>query len=540
MAKEIDDEVPIYFSPGDELSDDDLAAMQADRKSLMEDEAPAAWERYSPAKTLEQAAKEAEVRGEKKIKGIKNRSSNSALSKNDDAAKEEVKAAAEAASVDASAGRAEQSMTLDRFLKLSGRFLKPNLISVPNETSDEQQNSATPAVRQDAPRVRKQVRILMFIACVNVFAIGFWCGSFLFPNNKVVTSLRFDDGKETATSSGPRMRGDTSVADVAARLGPSVVNIDTRFRRSGSGSNVMQPLQPSQQFFQPPNGAEQMPPRSYMGQSQGTGLIVSPTGHIITSNHVVPAGTEIRVTLSDQREYLAAVVGRDSYSDLAVIKIGASNLPVPKFADMKNVRVGDWAIAIGSPHGYDHSVTVGVVSALGRVVGDFNHHIPMLQTDAAIAPGNSGGPLVNIDGEVMGIAAAASNNGALGINFALPANTVSEVAKKLIEQGSISRPFLGIYMEDIDPNKKKAHTLNSNPVMVMVKGVVPKGPAEKVGITRGDILVKVNGKMVRSSNEVRAILAGLKPGDTMEFDVRKMDGPELIKRVVLEKYPDNI
>lgn len=535
MAKEIDDDVPIYFSPDEDLSDDDLAAIQPDRKALMEDEPPAAWERYSPAKTLEQAAKEAEKRGEKKIKGIKNRSSFARSEAETD--KEEVQKSVEAAAVEAKADRAAQSMTLDRFLKLSGRFLKPNLITMPDETPEKPNSPDNMPVKTEAPRVRKQLRLMMVIACVNVFAIGFWCGSFLFPNNKVFTSMRFDDNKEMTAGSGPRMRGDTSVADVAAKLGPCVVNIDTRLRRGVN--RVVLPLQSSQQFFQPPPNSVPGPPKGYAGQSQGTGLIISTSGHIITSNHVVPPGTEIRVTLSDGREYQGSVVGRDSYSDLAVVKISANNLPVPRWADAKKVRVGDWAIVIGSPHGFDHSVSVGVVSALGRIVPDYNHHIPMLQTDAAVSPGNSGGPVVNIDGEVMGIAAAASNMGVVGINFALPADAVAAVAKKLVEQGGIARPFLGIYMEDIDPDRKKAQTLAGHPVMVLVKGIVPRGPADKVGITRGDILVKVNGKVVRSSNEVRAILATLKPGDAMEFAVRRFEGPEFIKKVILEKYPDN-
>jgi serine protease Do len=348
--------------------------------------------------------------------------------------------------------------------------------------------------------------------------------------------MRFDE-KEKSASSGPRMRGDTSVADVAAMLGPCVVNIDTRVSRGRPV--VIQPLQSSQQFFQPPPASVPGPPRGYPGHAQGTGLIISTSGHIITSNHVVPPGTEIRVTLSDGREYQGAIVGRDAYSDLAVIKIGANNLPVPKWADSKKVRVGDWAIVIGSPHGFDHSVTVGVVSALGRIVSDFNHHIPMLQTDASVSPGNSGGPVANIDGEVIGIAAAATNMGVVGINFALPADSVASVAKKLIEQGGIARPFLGIYMEDVDPDRKKAHTLAGHSVMVLVKGLVPDGPADKVGITRGDILVKVNGKAVRSADEVRAILATLKPGDAMEFSIRRLQGAELTKKVILEKYPDH-
>lgn len=537
MAKEIDDDVPIYFS-GEEPADEDHA-VEPDRKALLEDEPPAAWERYSPAKTLEQAAREAEKRGEKKIKGKKNFSS-ATVPPPDHSKKED--SDAESATLKAvSEQRAEQSMTLDRFLKMSGRFLKPNVIAVPQESHEQSQDTrdGRGSSGNEFNRQRKTPRVLLVLACVNVFAIGFWCGSFLFPNNRVVTGLRVDEpGSNAPPSTGSRLHGDSSIADVAAKMNPCVVNIDTRPLREPNP--VVQPLQGSQQFFQPPHSSSQLPMGS-PGQAQASGVIVSSTGHILTSNHVVPPGTEIRVTLNDQREYQGTVVGRDSYSDLAVVKIGGSNLPIAKFADFSKVKVGDWAIAIGSPHGFDHTVSVGVVSALGRVVPDFNHHIPMIQTDALIAPGNSGGPLLNIDGDVIGIAAAAVNRGTLGINFALPADTVSSVTKKLIEKGSIPRPFLGIYMEDIDPDRKKSQTLSGHPVMVIVKGVVPKGPAEKVRMLRGDIIIKVNGKPVRSSNEVRAILAELKPGDSMDFEVRRLDSTNVLhKNVILEKYPDNI
>lgn len=536
MAKEIDDDVPIYFS-GEESADEDHA-VEPDRKALLEDEPPAAWERYSPAKTLEQAAKEAEKLGEKKIKGKKNFSS-ATVPPPDHSKKED--STTESASLQRVADpRAEQSMTLDRFLKMSGRFLKPNVISTPSQTEEQVQAAKEGRPPVEISRPRKTPRVLLVLACVNVFAIGFWCGSFLFPNSRVVTGLRVDEpGSNSPPSTGTRLHGDSSIADVAAKMNPCVVNIDTRPIREPNP--VVQPLQGSQQFFQPPHSS-MPPPMGYQpGQAQASGVIVSSTGHIITSNHVVPPGTEIRVTLNDQREYQGTIVGRDSYSDLAVVKIGCSNLPIAKFADFSKVRVGDWAIAIGSPHGFDHTVSVGVVSAIGRIVPDFNHHIPMIQTDALIAPGNSGGPLLNIDGDIIGIAAAAVNRGTLGINFALPADTVSTVTKKLIEKGSIPRPFLGIYMEDIDPDRKKSQTLTAHPVMVIVKGVVPKGPAEKVRILRGDIIVKVNGKPVRSSYEVRAILAELKPGDSMDFEVRRLDSTNVLhKNVILEKYPDDM
>lgn len=535
MANDVDDDVPIYFS-GEEMSEEDILAMEPDRTALLKDDAPPAWERYRPAKTLEQAAKEAEVAGEKKIKGLRNRPSIPPPDRSkgkDDGSKK----ASSSASISEDKKEDEQHNTIERFLKLSGRFLKPNLVAVePESTSPIDSSARREPPREESTGSKRQIKAMFLLACVNVFAIGFWCGSFLFPHNQVVTGLR-EDTSNTLTPADAKIRRDSAVADVVAKLSPAVVNIDTRFRRIPEP--VAAPFQSTQKFFQPPPNARPTP-RDYPGQSQGSGLIVSTSGHILTNNHVVAPGAEIRVTLADHREYKGAVVARDAYSDLAIVKISASNLPVAHFADARKVRVGDWAIVIGSPHGFDHSVTIGVVSALNRIIPDFNHHIPLIQTDATIAPGNSGGPVVNLDGEVIGIAVAAANRGVLGINFALPADTVSMVAKKLIEEGGIPRPFLGIYMEDIDPDRKKAHTLPGHPVMVLVKAVINQGPAAKVGIRPGDILLRVNKKPVTSSDEVREILASLKPGDEMNFDIRRLEpAGEISKKVILERYPDN-
>ncbi|MBX9667992.1 MAG: trypsin-like peptidase domain-containing protein [Candidatus Obscuribacterales bacterium] len=536
MANDVDDDVPIYFSPGEEMSEEDILAMEPDRSALLKDDAPPAWERYRPAKTLEQASKEAEVAGEKKIKGLRNRPGEKSIPPPDRSKDDSIKNSQESTTPEAKVD--EQSNTLERFLKLSGRFLKPNVVAVEPETVIPADSAGRiDGPREEPPASRKQVKAMFFLACVNVFAIGFWCGSFLFPHNHVVTGLREDDSSDTPPPGIAKVRRDLAVADVVAKINPTVVNIDTRFRRVPEP--VAAPFQSTQKFFQPPPNARPTP-RSYPGQSQGSGLIVSTTGHILTNNHVVAPGAEIRVTLADHREYQGAVVARDAYSDLAIVKISANNLPVAHFADARRVRVGDWAIVIGSPHGFDHTVTIGVVSALNRVIPDFNHHIPLIQTDASIAPGNSGGPVVNLDGEVIGIAVAAANRGVLGINFALPSDTVSQVARKLIEEGGIPRPFLGIYMEDIDPDRKKAHTLPGHPVMVLVKAVVNQGPAAKVGIRPGDIIMRVNKKSVTSSDEVRDILATLKPGDEMNFDLRRLEpAGETSKKVILEKYPDN-
>ncbi|MBZ0188916.1 MAG: trypsin-like peptidase domain-containing protein [Candidatus Obscuribacterales bacterium] len=519
MADERDDDVPIYFSPGDE----NIELEEFDAKALLKDEAPAhEWDRYKPAKTLEQASEEASMAGEVKIRGMRNRRMNGKTGEVSDSDKK----------------TRTQSMTYTRLKQITQQSSSELPIArasyngpmpdadEPGQAEDTIASRNSNAIGTGEFRTMSEPgtisniwKLVLGLLALNVFAVGIWCGSFMFPSQSNVSSLYEGESVEVdSRKKGKKFRmlkGDTTVADVVERLNPVVVNIDTRYAHEGG----RRPAGP--------------------GLSQASGLIIRSDGYIITNNHVIPNNTQIRVTLDDKREYVAKIVGRDAYTDLAVIKINANNLQVAPFGSVEDLRPGDWAIVIGSPYGYDHSVTVGVVSALNRQVNDFNHHVSFIQTDAAINPGNSGGPMVNIDGQVIGISTAAVQSGARGIAFSIPIDTANEVAKKLISEGSIARPYLGLYMKDIDPNRKKAQSLPGSPVAVAVHKVVNEGPGDRAGFLPADLITKVNGTPVHSSDEVRAFIRAGKPGDQIDMDIVRR-GSAMKLKVILGTYPTSM
>ncbi len=330
----------------------------------------------------------------------------------------------------------------------------------------------------------------------------------------------------------------SAIADIAAEVAPSVVTIE------------LLPLVPSaknvpQNIFNPPanggqpNGAPEIglapPPR----RSLGTGIIMRSDGYIITAAHVVRPNTNIMVGLNDKRRLPAELVGMDVFSDLAVLNVKADDLPAAHFGSIKNLRPGDWAIAIGSPLGFDHTVTLGIISAIGRSLDDeaFHNRVDLIQTDAAINMGNSGGPLLNIKGEVVGINTAIRGD-AQNISFAIPVDEARKVALELIAHGEIPRPYLGIYMSDLSPYVAARSGLPTTLTGVMVTQVVAGGPSDKAGLGRSDVIQKVDGHPVVSAADVRKITRGKKPGD--EFDVefwRK--GSQQTRRLVVGKYPKN-
>jgi len=356
----------------------------------------------------------------------------------------------------------------------------------------------------------KMTIIIAAITGVNFLLFGLWFGSNFIPHEPVVSSLK--PGVESLF--GALHRGNSKdkapidpsnlVAQVVAQAAPSVVNLDVTFKRViGAINNLDQ------------NGS--------MPQAEASGLVVRNDGYIATNAHVVggPAGaSEIKVTLNNGQVYDGKVVGVDDFSDIAVVKINASGLPVLKFADQADVHAGDWAIAIGSPLGFDHTVSLGVVSAVNRSLAFFNNHVPLIQHDASLNFGNSGGPLLNIRGEVIGLNSAVKEK-AQGIGFATPSNVVAEVCEQLITKGTIPRPFLGLYMYNIEKNPSRSQTLPSHPVAVQVSQVVGDGPAMHAGISQGDIIFKVNGTEVHSAEEVRQITFSHKPGDVLEFQLKR-------------------
>jgi serine protease Do len=254
-------------------------------------------------------------------------------------------------------------------------------------------------------------------------------------------------------------------------------------------------------------------------RATGTGVIIDSGGYIVTNNHVIDKANELSVTLSNGEEWPATLVGTDSATDLAVIKIEKTGLPVARFGDSEKIRVGEAVIAIGNPLGlaFSQTVTVGVVSAKQRTVIINEHNFTFIQTDAAINDGNSGGPLVNLMGEVIGINTAKIKiSGVEGMGFAIPANTVKNITRDLIIHGRITRPWMGVYWGgDVDDAVANELQLPVN-YGVLIQDVVKQGPADMAGIQRGDVIVAMSGKEVTNFNEMRRIIFDHNVGDEIE------------------------
>lgn len=314
------------------------------------------------------------------------------------------------------------------------------------------------------------------------------------------------------------------VADVAEAIAPSVVNIDTQKtakvrRRSGS------PFQndPFFQFFGMPEGygdpSGGLPMRTPIMRGNGSGVILSADGQVLTNNHVIQGADQIVVTLRDGRKFDATVVGRDPMTDLAILKLKeAKNLTPAKLGDSSKLRPGEWVIAVGSPLGFDHTVTLGIVSALSRQVPDINSNVEFIQTDAAINPGNSGGPLVNLKGEVIGINTAIVGSGQ-NIGFAIPSSTVKRITQDLVTNGKVTRPWIGINMTNLSPELAQSLGLPENTAGIAVAQVIPGGPADKAGLVQGDIIQRVNGKTIASSKDMQDLVRSKPANSSLNLQI---------------------
>ncbi|MBT9167191.1 MAG: Serine protease Do-like HtrA [Syntrophomonadaceae bacterium] len=275
-------------------------------------------------------------------------------------------------------------------------------------------------------------------------------------------------------------------------------------------------------------------------RASGTGVIIDAEGHIVTNNHVIEGATELRVTLGDGVEYSARLIGSDAATDLAVIKIEKDNLSVAHFGDSNDLVVGEGAIAIGNPLGltFSQTVTVGVISAKQRTVTINEHNFTFIQTDAAINKGNSGGPLVNLKGEVIGINTAKIKiPGVEGMGFAIPANTVKNITRDLIIHGRIIRPWIGVYWGgDVDEALSRQLQL---PVTygVLIQGVVEESPAAQAGIRRGDVIIAMGGKKIANFNDLRRTIFEYEVGAEVEITIIR-DGQELKLSVTLAELPE--
>ncbi len=316
--------------------------------------------------------------------------------------------------------------------------------------------------------------------------------------------------------------GPDTLADLAEDVAPCVVNIDVA--PYGQDSKYGRSPQKQSDKFYRYYGVEP-PQQANPSRTTGSGVILKPDGIIMTSNHVVERSDRIKVTLHDGRTFLARVIGSDSFSDLAVLKIEANNLPTVRFGTAKNVRPGDWVLAVGSPLGLDHTVTLGIVSALGREAkgldsfGARSGAVRFIQTDAAINPGNSGGPLVNLKGEVVGINTFIRGD-AQNIGFAIPADIAASVANTLMRQQPIAHPFIGIVMEEKEDNELVSD--GRKPIQgVEVRTVSPNSPAAKAGLMPGDLIMEIEEKSVARPGEVSEIVRKADVGDYLSLIVKR-------------------
>lgn len=346
--------------------------------------------------------------------------------------------------------------------------------------------------------------------------------------------------------------GATTIADIAEKVAPAVVNleIETKVANPLAGFPGIElpfgnlPFDKFEFFF---NGQRVQPGPGSKGKllipkiekrNTGSGFIIRPDGYIVTNAHVVRGADKIKVTLNDKRVLEGKVVGVDSFSDLAVVKVDATGLPTVRMGTSTGLRPGEFAIAIGSPLGFDHTVTLGIISAVGRTVTDVNGNINFIQTDAAINPGNSGGPLLNLKGDVIGVNTAIQAN-AQNIGFSIPVDIAREVADNLIANKKIVRPWLGIAMQELDETMARSLGLPADTKGVVIANVMDGSPAQAAGLRRGDIIQKIDGNEMLTAKQVQDYVRAHKVSETLNFFVVRNNALKGIS-VNIGQYPDKI
>jgi len=322
-----------------------------------------------------------------------------------------------------------------------------------------------------------------------------------------------------------------SYNDAVSRAAPSVVNIFTSKEvRAPRHPFLNDPL--FRRFF-----GEQFGDQPERSSSLGSGVIVSSDGYMLTNSHVVEAADEIEVLLADGRKLLAKLVGSDSESDLAVLRVESQQLPAITFGSSDALRVGDVVLAIGNPFGVGQTVTSGIVSALGRSQLGINTFENFIQTDAAINPGNSGGPLVDAGGNLVGINTAiySRSGGSMGIGFAIPVSTAKQVMESIIKTGGVTRGWIGVEVQEITPALAESFKLKDIRGAI-IAGVLRNGPADKAGVKPGDVLVAIEGKPVTDPQNMLTLVAGLQPGTSARLKLRRAQ-EELEVSVLVGKRP---
>ncbi|WP_353235103.1 Do family serine endopeptidase [Diaphorobacter ruginosibacter] len=342
-------------------------------------------------------------------------------------------------------------------------------------------------------------------------------------------------------------RGLPDFTDLVEQVGPAVVNIRTT-ERVAAGDSPIGMDEDMLEFFKRfgipvPNIPRGQSPRRSQPQQQeeqprgvGSGFILSSDGYVMTNAHVVEGADDVIVTLTDKREFKAKIVGSDKRSDVAVVKIDATGLPAVKVGDVNRLKVGEWVIAIGSPFGLDNTVTAGIVSAKQRDTGDY---LPLIQTDVAVNPGNSGGPLINMRGEVVGINSQiySRSGGFMGISFAIPIDEAIRVSDQLRASGRVSRGRIGVQIEQV--SKDVAESLGmAKPQGALVRGVEVGSPAEKAGIEAGDVITRFDGKTVEKTVDLPRLVGNTKPGTKSTITVFRRGASRDLSITIAEVEPD--
>jgi serine protease Do len=324
-----------------------------------------------------------------------------------------------------------------------------------------------------------------------------------------------------AAESGPEVpvRALPDFSQLVEKYGPAVVNVEVLEKVPAGGAGVpgLSPNDPFYDFFkrfgvpgpgQGPRGGGNAPPL----KGAGSGFIVSSDGYILTNTHVVSNAQEVTVRLTDRREFPAKVIGADERTDVAVIKISASNLPIVKLGDPTRIKPGQWVLAIGSPFGFDNSATAGIISATSRSLQGENY-VPFIQTDVAVNPGNSGGPLFNMSGEVIGINSQifSRTGGFMGVSFAIPIDVARNVEEQLIKNGRVVRGRIGVTIQDLNAQLAESFGLD-RPRGALVSSVEKDSPAAKAGVQPGDVILGVGGHPIEHYGELSGAIAGMKPG----------------------------
>ncbi|HNT68878.1 MAG TPA: DegQ family serine endoprotease [Syntrophorhabdaceae bacterium] len=375
--------------------------------------------------------------------------------------------------------------------------------------------------------------ILLLIAAVPIF---------VFVKGQVVPERAVFDASRPNIKTVVFDKGLPSFSELVNRVKPSIVNISTTTVIKGPTmqDRFMGPGQtnPFKDFF----GEEffdkffgNSPRREYKQRSLGSGLIIDREGYILTNNHVIEKAQTIKVKLSDDKEYDAAVIGRDQKTDIALIKINAKQpLPAATFGDSDKLAVGDWVVAIGNPFGLEHTVTAGIVSAKGRVIGA-GPYDDFIQTDASINPGNSGGPLLNLKGEVVGLNTAIVSGGQ-GIGFAIPINVAKDMLPQLKTKGKVARGWMGVVIQKVTPEIAKNFGLAESEG-ALVADVMEGSPAEKAGIKRGDVIVSYNGKKVKDNDQLPRLVGATEIGKKVQVGLIR-EGKQVEVEIVIAELQE--